>query len=40
MSVRVGERAPEVTLADESRADVALPLEGRPNVLVFYRGDW
>jgi peroxiredoxin len=35
-----GERAPRFTLVDQEQREVSVPAEGRPTVLVFYRGDW
>lgn len=40
MSLPLGAKAPRVELEDERGKTVALPNDGHPLVLVFFRGDW
>jgi peroxiredoxin len=35
-----GDAAPVGLLVDENGESTKVPARGRPNVLVFYRGDW
>lgn len=39
-AISEGDRAPAFVLQDQRGSEVEVPVVGRPNVLIFYRGDW
>lgn len=40
MTIGEGNEAPRFTLPDHRGQAVDVPAAGKPNVLIFYRGDW